>query len=50
MIFDRNKINYSLILTGDRFFTYRQGLIKNNISSLELDELITHNLFLYNRC
>lgn len=29
--------------TGDRFFTYGQGLIKNNIGSLELDELITHN-------
>jgi hypothetical protein len=29
--------------TGDRFFTYGQGLIKNNIGSLELDELLTHN-------
>lgn len=29
--------------TGDRFFNYGQGLIKNNIGSLELDEILTHN-------
>lgn len=29
--------------TGDRFFMYGQGLIKNNIGSFELDELLTHN-------
>jgi hypothetical protein len=28
--------------TGDRFFTYGQGLIKNNIGSSELDEILTH--------
>ncbi|MCH9636736.1 MAG: hypothetical protein K0U16_02160 [Gammaproteobacteria bacterium] len=29
--------------TGDRFFPYGQGLIKNHIGSFELDELLTHN-------
>jgi hypothetical protein len=29
--------------TGDRFFTYGQGLIKNHIGSFELDEILTHN-------
>lgn len=33
----------SKIDTGDRFFNYGQGLIKNNIGSLELDEILTHN-------
>lgn len=28
--------------TGDRFFNYGQGLIKNDIGSLELDEILTH--------
>ena len=28
---------------GDRFFMYGQGLIKNTIGSLELDEILTHS-------
>lgn len=33
----------SKIDTGNRFFTYGQSLIKNNIGSFELDEILTHN-------
>jgi len=29
--------------TDDRFFNYGQGLIKNNIGSFELDEILSHN-------
>lgn len=31
--------------TGDRFFNYGQGLIKNNIGSFELDELLSQRVF-----
>ncbi len=29
--------------TGDRFFSYGQGLIKNNLGSFQLDDIISHN-------
>jgi hypothetical protein len=32
----------SQIDTGDRFFSYGQGLIKNNLGSFQLDEILSH--------
>lgn len=29
--------------TGDRFFSYGQGLIKNNLGSFQLDDITSHN-------
>ena len=29
--------------TGDPFFSYGQGLIKNNLGSFQLDDVTSHN-------